>query len=388
MYIMTEIRRLAFLFLTVCLVASCSKYKKVMKEPDYGAKEKLAMELYQKKKYSRALPLFEELITIYRGTRKAEDYYYYYAYCNFGVGDFLLANYWFEYFVGTYPFSPRVEECRYMAAYCFYKDSPREPLEQTNTIKAIRELQSFIDSYPQSPKVADCNALIDELRKKLENKDYRIAVQYFNMEYYTASIVSFENILKDYPETERRPEASYMIVKASYQYATLSVRAKKKERLQAAKAYYEKYCQKSGTASENKYLRDAASISEKINRELAAIEAEEAAMRKIENSVYESAVTLYNSKNYKEALSSFQHLLREFPRTEHITHVSWYMISGSYELAGMTPESKKKVKLVDAKNNYTKFAHYLKGTSYEKDADAILTGIENELARLERRNSN
>lgn len=377
---MAKLKNLILIVLTGWLVVSCNNYSRMTKTPDFEAKEKFAKQLYDKKKYARALPLYEELITVYRGSRKAEELYYYYAYCNFGVGDYLLANYWFDYFAHTYPFSAKAEECEYMAAYCFYKESPREPLEQTSTINAIQELQSFIDAHPRSERVQECNILIDKLRKKLENKDYRNAIQFFNMEYYQASIVSFMNILKDYPETDRRPEVANYIVKASYLYAVNSVKAKRKERLLISKAHYEKYCSK---LKDDKFTLEAKGIYDKVMKELAVVEAEEKVRQEQENKLYTEANTYYLAKNYKVALDIFQTILKEYPETLHKVEVSYYLIEGSYASAMIQEKGKKKKKLVDAKNNYTKFASNLKGTAFEKYAATILGDIESELAKLE-----
>lgn len=369
----------------VCLalvMVSCSKYQQVTKNNNYDDKEKLAMELYQKKRYARALPLFEELITVYRGTSKAEGFYYYYAYCNFGVADYLLANYWFEYFVTTYPFSPKAEECEYMAAYCFYKDSPREPLEQTNTIKAIRQLQSFIDAHPQSNRVAECNTLIDKLRKKLENKDFRNAYQFYNMEYYTAAVVSFQNLLKDYPETDRRQEVGFYIVKSAYLYAMNSVRTKKKERLLEAAGFYDKYCRPNTPVGEGKYEKEAKAIKDKIDRELKGIEVEEAYVLSLEKKAFDAAMAEYTAGDYKKAIISFEKLLREYPQTPHLADVSFCIVDASYQIAMKNTGGKKKLMLVDAKNNYTKFAGNLGGTPYAKEGKALLAKIEAELKSL------
>jgi outer membrane protein assembly factor BamD len=85
-----------------------------------------------------------------------------------------------------------------MSAYCKYKESPSYSLDQTPTFEAINELQLFVNQYPESQKVARCNQLIDELRNKLEEKEYRIARMYFRMQEYKAAIVSYENVLKDF----------------------------------------------------------------------------------------------------------------------------------------------------------------------------------------------
>ena len=136
--------RLSAIICMFILFASCSEYSRVTKGKDMDAKLELAVKLYSKGQYYKALPLFEELITIFRGTKKAERTYYYYAYTNYKLGDYEAAAYDFENFSKTFPSSEFAEECAYMHAYCYYQDSPKYSLDQTNTIKAINELQLFI----------------------------------------------------------------------------------------------------------------------------------------------------------------------------------------------------------------------------------------------------
>ena len=58
------------------------------------------------------------------------------------------------------------------------------------------------------------------------------------MEDYRAAIVSYESLLKDYPDTEYKEDILYKIIKAYYQYAMKSIKAKQKERYESAvKAY-------------------------------------------------------------------------------------------------------------------------------------------------------
>ncbi len=260
------------LVFSVIIFSGCSEYQKLVKSSDYSLKFEKAKEYYNKKKYSKALTLFEELLTIYRGTSKAEEIYYYYAYSHYGVGDYILANHFFSTYASIYPMSNRVEECEFMAAYCHYMDSPRDVLDQSNTLLAISELQSFVNRYPQSSRVARCNELIEELRKKLENKAYRNAMQYYSMEKYNSASVAFANVLKEFPDTDRRFELYYMIVKSNYMYGKLSVRSKKKERLQLAKDNYIKFADK---LASSKYAKSAEDIIQKVEMELKLIEEEE-----------------------------------------------------------------------------------------------------------------
>src|SRR5215207_7836077 len=96
-------RKAVLLFTVLTLLVSCSKYQKILKSTDANAKFNAAVGYFEKKDYFRALPLFEELISIYRGQGKAEKVYYYYAYCNYYLEDYELAAYHFENFINTFP---------------------------------------------------------------------------------------------------------------------------------------------------------------------------------------------------------------------------------------------------------------------------------------------
>ena len=138
--------------LIIAFLSSCSEYNKLLKSSDYNKKYDAAIAYYEKKEYTKALALLEELVSVYRGTNKAEKIMYYYAYATYAVHDYLLAGYHFNNFVRTFPASDKAEECSFMYAYCYYLESPRYSLDQTDTKNAIKELQYFINKYPDSQK--------------------------------------------------------------------------------------------------------------------------------------------------------------------------------------------------------------------------------------------
>lgn len=226
-------RKTAYIVLVIIAVlsfSSCSKFSKVLKSTNLNEKYQAAEGYFQKGDYFHALQLFDELTTYYRGTANAEKIAYYYAYCHYNQRDYVSASYYFNNFSATYPNSKYARECLFMAAYCSYLDSPEYSLDQTNTTSAIKELQLFIDMYPKSDSVLICNKLIDDLRGKMEKKDYEIAKLYFKIEQYKAAITAYKNVLKDYPETQYKEEILFDILKANYMYAFNSIESKKQER--------------------------------------------------------------------------------------------------------------------------------------------------------------
>jgi len=221
-------------------IASCSDYQKVLKSPDEDLKYDRAMKYFEKKDYARSQALFENIQNFVKGTSKAEEVFYRLAYCYYNQDDYILGGYYFRNFAKSFPASKYAEECMYMGAYCYYLDSPPPSLDQENTVKAISELQFFVQAYPSSTHIEQCNKLIDELRLKLQKKSYMSGKLYFDLGDYKASTISLRNSLKEYPDSPYREELLFLITKANYLYASNSIEIKKKERFeQTIKSYYE-----------------------------------------------------------------------------------------------------------------------------------------------------
>ncbi|MBN2174922.1 MAG: outer membrane protein assembly factor BamD [Bacteroidales bacterium] len=244
---------------------SCSKYQKIQKSQDYAYKYEKANDYYEHEDYYKALNLFDQVMPFYRGTDQAEEIAYKYAYAYYNQKDYILASFYFNRFTKTFPRSEKAEECMFLAAYCKYLDSPIYKLDQTNTREAINDLQLFINTYPHSERVEQSNNLIDELREKLQKKDFEIAKLYLKMDQYEAAVTSFENLLADYPDTKFKEDALFYTIKAYYYYASKSVRSKRKERYQEAADVYNTFV---SLYPESKYNRDIKYMYDKAMKEI------------------------------------------------------------------------------------------------------------------------
>jgi outer membrane protein assembly factor BamD len=217
---------------------ACSEYNRVLKSTDLEYKFNKANEYYEKGDYYKAYPLIQELTAIYRGQRRSEKLFYMFAYSDYHMGDYLLGSHRFSEFTKTFPTSQYTQECAFMSAFCLYKLSPPDKLDQTNTYSAISSLQAFIDRYPHSERVDSCNTLIVGLERKIEDKVFKGAVQYQKMENFTSAVLTYENILKDFPDTKYREDIFFNIYDSYYTLALKSVTQKKSERINKAfKAY-------------------------------------------------------------------------------------------------------------------------------------------------------
>ncbi len=223
------------------IISSCGEFHKVLKSDDYNYKYTKAVAYYEAKQFNRAMPLFNELGSVLRGTKRSEEIAFYYAYCNYSIGDHLVAAYLFRNYTLNYPNGKHAEECAYMNAYCYYLEAPVYSLDATNTYKAIKALQAFINTYPYSNRINNCNTLIDELRDKLSTKAFENAKQYFLTSNYKAAIISLDNVLIDFPSYKNREEVHFLIVKSSYLLAINSIDIKIKERLEATLEAYKQF---------------------------------------------------------------------------------------------------------------------------------------------------
>ncbi|HNZ42468.1 MAG TPA: outer membrane protein assembly factor BamD [Bacteroidales bacterium] len=266
MFKTTRITLACFVLLAGIVLNSCNNYRQVLKSSDIRLKYKTAVELYEKGDFHRAMQLFDELLIFYRGNDTSEMINYYYAYCYYGEEDYLEAGYYFTKFSSSFPTSKYSEECDYMSAYCQYLFSPIYGLDQTISIDAIKQFQLFINEYPASSRVAKCNELIDELRAKLEKKEFETARLYYKIESYQAAYVAFKNVLKDYPDTRHKEDIYYYMLASSYEYAINSIETKKKERLELARDAYNSL---NTSFPQSEYGKAAKSIMKNIEKELA-----------------------------------------------------------------------------------------------------------------------
>jgi len=265
--------RSAFLaFILIVSVASCSKFAKVQKSTDYEYKLRMAEKYYIQKKYNNAQQLYEELFPIYKGDPKFEDIFYKFAYCSYFLKDWLQAENLFKQFVEVFPSSPKAEEMEYMRAYTYFRQSPKMELDQTNTQKAIGLMQTFINTHPGSSKIKEATGIIDQLRIKLEVKDFNNALLYYNLGQYRAAAIAYSSLMSDFPDSQKSDEYKLQVIKAYYLYANNSIDEKKAAR-------YEQVVTESNDFTdrfpESKYISDVQRYSNLSQNNIKAIQNEQ-----------------------------------------------------------------------------------------------------------------
>jgi outer membrane protein assembly factor BamD len=216
----------------ILLLSSCNQYSQVLKSKDNAYKLSMADKFYNEKEYHSAQQVYEQLYPVYKGSDKFEEIYYRDAYCFYYLGEYKDAENFFKGFLDVFPNSSKAEEVDFMHALCFYKSSPKLELDQTNTVKSIGLMQTFINAHPGSDRIDSANSVIDKCRTKLESKEAQSADLYYKIYQYRAAALTYENLMNDFPGSPNGEEYKFKEVKSYYKFAKLSIPDKQEERYQ------------------------------------------------------------------------------------------------------------------------------------------------------------
>jgi outer membrane protein assembly factor BamD len=259
---MSKIAKIVSVIVICIFVASCSEYNKLLKSTDYELRFEHAKAYFEQGKYARTYNLLKDVVTLYKGTDKAEESLYLLARSAYMQKDYTASGAYFEAYYRNYPRGEYAELSRYYTGIGYSKASPEPKLDQTDTYKAIAELKNFIDYYPQSDKVEEVKALILELQEKLVEKELLTVKLYYNLgnyrgNNYQAAIITANNAIMDYPYTKYKEEFAMMILRSRYQEASQSIIEKKKERFRGVIDEYYNYINE---FPEGKYIKEAEKI--------------------------------------------------------------------------------------------------------------------------------
>ena len=260
---------LVFLLIAIAF-SSCGEYNKILKSTDYIYKYEAAKNYFAEGQYSRAATLLNELITILKGTDKAEESLYMLGMCYYNQEDYQMASQTFMQYYNVYPRGTYTELARFHAGKALYLDTPEPRLDQSATYNAIEQLQLFVEYFPQSPKKEEAQQMIFELQDKLVMKEYLSAKLYYNLgnylgNNYLACVVTAQNALRDYPYTNLREDLSILILRAKYEMAVYSVIERKEERLRET---VDEYYAFKNEFPDSKYAKEADRIFAGTNKML------------------------------------------------------------------------------------------------------------------------
>ncbi len=228
-------RKFLIMLLAAATLTSCGEYQRVLKSSDPNYKLEFAKRAFEEKKYVQASTVLEDIITVLKGTAKAEEALYLLGLSYYENKDYINSGATFKQYYTRYPKGKYTELARFYCGYGYYLDSPEPQLDQSDTMSSIEELQGFLDYFPRSDKVSIAQNAIFELQDKLTLKQLQNAQLYYNLgnylgNNYQSAVIVAKNAIKDYPYSRYKEDLEMLVLKARYQEAAQSVEEKKADR--------------------------------------------------------------------------------------------------------------------------------------------------------------
>ncbi len=183
---------LLFLIVTIILVAGCAKNKAQMTNENQLAK---ADQLFEAKKYSRAIKLYEEIsyerksaATAKAVLRQAEGY--------FNINKFTDSRLKYTQFTSMFPDHADVATAYYRIGVCYYEESSGPQYDQSETSLCIEALRLFIEKFPADKRYSTALDYIRKAQYKLIEKKYYNGYIYYKMHDYSAALMYFKEIVE------------------------------------------------------------------------------------------------------------------------------------------------------------------------------------------------
>ena len=228
------------------LLSSCAhEFNKVYKSDNVQYKYEYAKECFAKGKYVRAITLLQELVTLQKGTENAQESLYMLAMAQYNSKDYETAAQYFKKYYQSYPKGRYAEMAQFYVGQSLFMSTPEPRLDQSRTIQAITDFQTFLDLYPDSKLKPQAQQRLFDLQDKLVEKELYTAKLYYDLgtyfgncnfggNNYEACIITSQNALKDYPYSRLREDFAVLLMKSKFELAQQSVETKKLERFQDA----------------------------------------------------------------------------------------------------------------------------------------------------------
>ena len=126
---------------------------------------------FEEEKYVKSSQQFNIIVERASHTDLGDDALFFLAESYFLNEDYDLALIEFEKLVSRMGFSPYIEKSRWRICETLMLLSPNFYHDQDSSLKAITQIQEFLDDFPNSEYSKDADKLINELRTRLAEKN-------------------------------------------------------------------------------------------------------------------------------------------------------------------------------------------------------------------------
>jgi len=204
--------KIVFLFILLSLFLMGCGGKQIHLEEDLNPQFEKAMQFFEREKFGRAKDEFDYIIMTDPGSRLASRSQFYKGESLFHLEEYGDASAVFDRFARFSNDREKIETARYRICQCAMLSANAYQRDQSQTHRALDQLQMFIEDFPQSQFIREAEKAMGELRNKLAKKEYEVGRMYLKLEENEAALLYFQSVLNNYYDTSYADDARIGII--------------------------------------------------------------------------------------------------------------------------------------------------------------------------------
>lgn len=182
------------LSLVFLLLSACSANKNLNElTPQY--KWEKAEAFFNKKKYARAVPFYQQLI-LERNSSYTAEAQMKLGDCYFNDEKYSDAVFEYQELLRLFPDYKEANNAQFNIGISYYNLSESPHYTQDETNKAIDAFQEFIDKYPWDQRKSEAYNYIQKCQHVLLEKSYLAGYIYYKTEDYSSALMYFNEIIE------------------------------------------------------------------------------------------------------------------------------------------------------------------------------------------------
>ena len=216
---MKNLSKLAFIFLFICLIISCTQTnenieKTVSKTPEnlYA----LAIKDLKKEDYEKAQVLFDEIEFNFPLSNEAIQSQIMTAFIKYAQMNYDEAIFKLDRIINRYPSHNSIDYAYYLKAICYFEQIENEYLDGRKNVEALENFNQVINRFPESKYARDSDQKIILIKENIAAKHMDIALFYLKQKKYLAAMRRYKKVIDDHSESKFTPEALHRLVEIYY----------------------------------------------------------------------------------------------------------------------------------------------------------------------------
>ncbi len=208
------LKKYLMLLLIISLFSACSSDKSAQKKTPLFEGESVLNEANEKIKKG----YYEDAREILQNIKVQDPSGKYAVLAQIRIGDSYFEEGLFEesaieynHFLKLHPHHKYAPYAQYQLAMSYFKRITTVDVSYSNAQMALKEFEKLLRTYPRNPYIDVVESRIDMCKRILAEYEFYVGEFYFKKGSYGAAALRFNNIINDYPDSRKEPEALYYL---------------------------------------------------------------------------------------------------------------------------------------------------------------------------------